>query len=593
MPGTIKLSVLEFIDLPELLPSPISIKVSMGKRHYETSEKGEFSFPLTTLRDDVVLIVQDAGGNEISRAGVQAKSIVEKGYWDDLFPLEGGGCVHLQFQFALSEDDRSRIRMMRETALRRKHVEHQDKNLKSSGSNLASSFYLNRELSDSQKCLLQIGDLSAKEAAQQSPSASTENIPDENPVTEKTNNVQLDQNDADRNEVSPSTISQLQEVDANKPKVNNTVLVERMGTQSPHANKLSPPIRLEENLFNSQGSELSDSPSKGEEKTDATETPSRRRAPGNVKKVISAFESSLTQDTKPRIKPTLRNAHHSVEEKQTSLKVNQSKKPTEDNTKPILSQTPIGPPFAGDLTHDLENIIIKQKEQKRKFIDTSDGTKISEDPRQSLKLKGKKNQVGGEKLSKKDKMHKERDDIESKNDESYQKLVPEKPDCDRNSVTGESVSRVKDEQFPSRRSGGWIFPDERRRLCVTTGGNLLGGGRTSYTFNRKAEMKISMEENRGISETKANGGKRDHQEMIKPESSDDVKPSEGPLANALKIAIMVGFGTLVLFTRQRKKKGSEIEPSTPYGNRCFINTHKPLWFYIVVSQVCCIAAMSC
>lgn len=69
MPGTIRLSVLEFIDLPELLPSPISIKVSMGKRHYETSDKGEFSFPLTTLRDDVILIVQDAGGNEISRAG--------------------------------------------------------------------------------------------------------------------------------------------------------------------------------------------------------------------------------------------------------------------------------------------------------------------------------------------------------------------------------------------------------------------------------------------------------------------------------------------------------------------------------------------
>lgn len=79
--------------------------------------------------------------------GVQAKSIVEKGYWDDLFPLEGGGRVHLQFQFALSEDDRSRIRLMRETALRRKHVEHQDRNHKSFGSNLASSFYLNPELS--------------------------------------------------------------------------------------------------------------------------------------------------------------------------------------------------------------------------------------------------------------------------------------------------------------------------------------------------------------------------------------------------------------------------------------------------------------
>lgn len=46
---------------------------------------------------------------------------------------------------------------------------------------------------DSQKCLLQIKDLSAEDEAQQSPSASTENIPDEKPVTEKTNNVELDQ----------------------------------------------------------------------------------------------------------------------------------------------------------------------------------------------------------------------------------------------------------------------------------------------------------------------------------------------------------------------------------------------------------------
>ncbi|XP_023547279.1 uncharacterized protein LOC111806148 isoform X2 [Cucurbita pepo subsp. pepo] len=759
MPGTIRVSVLEFIDLPELLSSPISIKVSMGKTHYETSDKGDFSFPLTTLRDDVILIIQDAGGNEISRAGVQVKSIVEKGYWDDLFPLEGGGRVHLQFQFALSEDDRSRIRMMRETALRRKHVERQDSNLKNSGSNLASSFNLNRELSDSQKCLLQIGDLSAKEAAHQSPSASNQNIPDEIPVTEKTNKIRLDriqplsvENDADRSKDNPSAIPLMQEVEVNKPKVNNTVLVDRMrmqsphairpsptsleenlvhsrsselsnspskgegmtdvnedkpsttpllqevgvnepkvnnielverkgtlppcavkpsptirseenlvhsrsselsnspskgegmtdvnedkpsttpllqevgvnepkvnnielverkgtlppravkpsptirseenlvhsrsselsnspskgeertdvnedkpsttpllqevgvnepkvnntelverkGTQPPRAVKPSPTIRLEENLVHSRSSELSNSPSKGEEKTDASEAaPSRRRTPGNVKKVISAFESSLTQDTKPRIKPT-RNTQPNVVEKQPSSEVNQSK----DNSKPTRSQTTIGPPLAGELTHDLANT--RQKEQKRKFFEASDGTK-------SLKLKGKKNQVGEENLS-----EKEFDDIDAKNDESYQKSVPEKPDYDRNSVTGESVSRVEDEQIPSKRSGGWIFTDERRRLCVTTGGDhmldLVGGGRTSYTFIRKGEMKISTEENRGTSEPKANGGNHEHQKMIKPENSDDVKPSEGPLANALKVAVMLGLGTLVLLTRQRKKK---------------------------------------
>lgn len=46
---------------------------------------------------------------------------------------------------------------------------------------------------DSQKCLLQVGDLSAKEAAHQSSSASTEDIPDDKPVTEKTNDTRLDQ----------------------------------------------------------------------------------------------------------------------------------------------------------------------------------------------------------------------------------------------------------------------------------------------------------------------------------------------------------------------------------------------------------------
>jgi len=44
--------------------------------------------------------------------GVEIKSIVEKGLWDDLFPLEGGGHVHMKLQFVLSEEERSRIRMM-------------------------------------------------------------------------------------------------------------------------------------------------------------------------------------------------------------------------------------------------------------------------------------------------------------------------------------------------------------------------------------------------------------------------------------------------------------------------------------------------
>lgn len=42
--------------------------------------------------------------------GVLSMAIVEKGIWDDLFPLEEGGHVHMKLQFSLSEEERHRIR---------------------------------------------------------------------------------------------------------------------------------------------------------------------------------------------------------------------------------------------------------------------------------------------------------------------------------------------------------------------------------------------------------------------------------------------------------------------------------------------------
>lgn len=44
--------------------------------------------------------------------GIHSMAIVEKGIWDDLFPLEGGGHVHMKLQFSLSEEERNRIRGM-------------------------------------------------------------------------------------------------------------------------------------------------------------------------------------------------------------------------------------------------------------------------------------------------------------------------------------------------------------------------------------------------------------------------------------------------------------------------------------------------
>ena len=38
--------------------------------------------------------------------------VVEKGVWDDIFSLEGGGHVHMNLQFVLSEEERQRIQIM-------------------------------------------------------------------------------------------------------------------------------------------------------------------------------------------------------------------------------------------------------------------------------------------------------------------------------------------------------------------------------------------------------------------------------------------------------------------------------------------------
>ncbi|CAN4108350.1 unnamed protein product [Withania somnifera] len=117
MPGTIQVSVFDFKNISS---SSICLWVSMGKKAYQTWDKGDFSFPLTTFRENLVVRFEDVEGKEISRTEVEILSIVEKGYWDDIFQLEGGYHVHMKLQFILNEDERNRIRNVRESALKKK-----------------------------------------------------------------------------------------------------------------------------------------------------------------------------------------------------------------------------------------------------------------------------------------------------------------------------------------------------------------------------------------------------------------------------------------------------------------------------------------
>ncbi|KAM7277089.1 hypothetical protein ACFE04_018955 [Oxalis oulophora] len=162
MPGTIQVSVLEIVGLQSSSPiSQMSIKVAMGKKEYGTSVKEDFSFPLTSLRDNLIIKFLDAEGREISQTGVETRLIVEKGLWDDTFALEGGGHVHMKLRFLLSAEERDQVRAMRHTALKRKQSGLMISNLSSpeistnASSKISPSSSFKEEVSDSQKSLLQ------------------------------------------------------------------------------------------------------------------------------------------------------------------------------------------------------------------------------------------------------------------------------------------------------------------------------------------------------------------------------------------------------------------------------------------------------
>ncbi|KAM1173829.1 hypothetical protein FF1_026464 [Malus domestica] len=265
MPGTINISVLEFMDLPPSPSSPISIKVSMGKRECQAWDKGDFTFALTTLRDNLVLLLQDSEGIEISHAGVEVKSTVEKGLWDDLFPLKGGGFMRMKLQFVLNEEERNKIRMMRESALKKKQGElinsspNSVQSTPSAGVNIASSLYLREEISDRNE---------------ETSSAITLHQSVELPVNES-----YEGRFVEKAEAKPLPAN----VESTATSADNTSIVLR-GSQSTVGATNRPNLQ-EDRLRNPE----KQGPIK--------------KTPSSVKKMISAFESGSAEDMRPQIKP--------------------------------------------------------------------------------------------------------------------------------------------------------------------------------------------------------------------------------------------------------------------------------------------------
>ncbi|XP_075670132.1 uncharacterized protein LOC142639843 isoform X8 [Castanea sativa] len=534
MPGIILVSVLEFMGLPHALASSsICIKVSMGKIEYQTWDKGDFSFPLTSLRDNLIVALQDADGIKISHAGVEIKSIVEKGLWDDLFPLEGGGHVHMKLQFFLSEEERSRIRMM---------------------------------------------------------------------------------NDADLYEEISSTISAPQGIDVH---LSHKELVEKNESKSLPAEFPTEAISSDETSLLLRGSGLDVAASNnsiphnlGEDSGHNTQKQSQLgKSPSNVKNMISAFESGLAQAMRSPIKsPPTRSQSSKSRIRLKSQHLNEG---TTTKNEQSTSGRVINIFLAEELQHTPTDI--RKRGEQTNLLDASNRSKLSQDTGQLEELNTKKFQILGTNSILKNKfnaVHKEVARVEEKSHEDLMRISTSETATvsgrilDENSgghphnlLTGmqdscgnpvieesrgeiqfkkfqevniqaasnhklESLHYCEDNHYLLESSGAWIFPDEARRLCVTTGGkkvmDLMGGCSTKpkvHQGNVNLSMRDNIEKHSVDAGTviKANKDEKAcHKKgKSKPENSEDIETSGGPVGQAIKVAIMLGFGILVLLTRKR------------------------------------------
>ncbi|XP_002279676.2 uncharacterized protein LOC100250764 isoform X2 [Vitis vinifera] len=597
MPGTIQVSVLDFTGLPSSSPSSISIKVSMGKREYQTWDKGDFSFPLTTLRQNLTVTLQDAEGNEISHAEIDTMLVVQKGLLDDTFPLKGGGHVHMKLQFILSEEERNRIRIMRESALKKKHSGL-------SGTASLSSLSINKKVSES------IREIASQAGLEQNP-VNLNGEPQSG--ADKIEGTQLDDsstilNDTDRSGESLLTAEVSQEAGAHHlTELKHTDLDEKFEAQSPFSDFPVKPIfsdgtsSMSGCLESVTTDSNSASPRLEENHADNTEKQSSlRKTPSNVRKMISAFENSLTQEMGHRVAPPVTKSQSTKSWREVLLRGPQKLKETETWNPKVTQST----------SEEAKDFVLKGEFQQTAAYIRKRGEQIDSDRAmdkskaplyagQSKELSAKHIQSKNETPSDKNRqVHKKE---ERKSFENLIKkfpietatasggifnrqgrlqpsnLVTDERDSGGTSViekdgvgvqsrfsseiisqggtenTPKPVLYCKDENFSFESCGSCIFLDDTRRLCITTSDkqvmNVMGGSPTEVDIHQR---KLKVHGSSDIEGKQAQ--KTSHRVKKRLESSADVEPSRGPVARAIKVAIMAGFGTFVFLTRQRSSR---------------------------------------
>ncbi|KAH1209369.1 hypothetical protein GmHk_15G043923 [Glycine max] len=371
MPGSIMVSVLEFIDLP--LSSSTSIRASLGKIEYQVNDKGNLSFPLTSLRDDLIFKIQDAEGNEISRTGVQIKLILEKGVLEDNFPL-GGGHLRLKLQFILSDEERDRIRSLRQSALKKKHEllssgrRAEESDSRTMIGDAALPFRRNDEVS-----VLHLLKNHQRNNLNKKPNCKILL------VLAMAKNLILEMESSSTIPVSQAVTLTRSPQKGKEPFYQSPNLNRSSSEKHPQRDIGSEEIAI---LFGSEKKEALTSnliqPNLEQGGIQYSEKrTSLGRIPSNVKKMISAFEGGLAQDKRPQIKPPPTKQQESSIERRDSSKTQLLEQDKSKNTEPAdlherVKRASLNEANAGTGTEEGEYEKIREtKESKPKTSDNN------------------------------------------------------------------------------------------------------------------------------------------------------------------------------------------------------------------------------
>lgn len=430
-------------------------------------------------------------------------------------------------------------------------------------------------------------------------------------------------NDTDRSEESRSTSVVLQEDKAYLTKVNSHGSVKKIESRSSptdvsarcmYAEEDSSPFLLPGSVTSvksfSISSKLEENQNSNTEKQGPLE-----KTPSNVRKMISAFESSLPQDSKSHIKPPITKSQSYQNGMESPLQNEHLKEAETENTEPLQSNSGrvVDTTTVGDLQQ--APVYIRKKKllvgfyrdlDKMKSYQDNERLKESSEPHIQSKIMSS-SAKNNHKVE-----HKEVDTREERSlEDSIKTSTIEIPSVSgqvsddnfiiRNScnlfmnqqdsggtsiILGrekeihsidshainirsalhdrlQSVLCSEDEHNFFKTSGTWIFPDEAISSCITTCGkqamDLIGG----CSFEAKTHQgRISSSEH--AKEHSMSSGtdltlNNDVNTSLKPrnpklESAADSETSGRLVGQVIKVAIMFGFGTLVLLTRQMKNR---------------------------------------